>query len=249
VIHGPSALINNMTDVSADTEIRLALSEVAAYLPDEVVDYIVETIAAENDPSITYGTADAVEEAFAEWLVVDSIVDREEAKFAAEQLFGELTARGVIRGTAEVTTKKSRTDSQTSDSDSDAEGGNAEGSEITPSAGALILDEEIMLDDGQCLLCERIMPLTAHHLTPKETHRKYAKRGFSKDFLNTCIMICRPCHSAIHRFIDNETLASSYNTMDKLLTHEKVQRWIPYIAKQKTTTKADALNPKLRYRR
>lgn len=96
-------------------------------------------------------------------------------------------------------------------------------------------------DDGTCLLCERDMPLTFHHLIPRTTHKKMMKReNMDKKALNKGIMICRPCHSAIHRFIDEETMALEYNTLEKILEHEKVQAWIPYAAKQKTVSKEEA---------
>lgn len=108
-------------------------------------------------------------------------------------------------------------------------------------------------DDGTCVLCERDMPLTFHHLIPRTTHKKLAKRTMlDKKALNVGIMVCRPCHSAIHRFIDEETMALEYNTLEKLLTHEKVQKWIPYAAKLKVVPKEDAqkyANGILRYKK
>lgn len=52
-------------------------------------------------------------------------------------------------------------------------------------------------------------------------------------------MLCRPCHSAVHKFEDNKTLARDYNTLAKLLAHEKMPKWIAYISKQKASSKAD----------
>jgi len=105
------------------------------------------------------------------------------------------------------------------------------------------LDDEkvrIVIDLGCCVLCERDMPLTLHHLIPREVHDWYRKReGKSKDELHSGIMICRDCHSAVHKFEDNKTLAAEYSTLEKLLAHPKVQQWIPYIRKQRPTNKAD----------
>eukprot|EP00727_Mastigamoeba_balamuthi_P004021 m51a1_g13616 hypothetical protein (224) ;mRNA; f:34-998 len=105
------------------------------------------------------------------------------------------------------------------------------------------------LGPGECELCEREMPLTKHHLIPREMHARYAKRGHSKRELNTGISICRPCHSAVHRFWDNKTLASTYSTREALLETEQMAKWIPYIRKQHTTTKEDGRNHLLRYAR
>lgn len=94
------------------------------------------------------------------------------------------------------------------------------------------------LGDSDCLLCERAMPLTRHHLFPQELHHRLRKRGRSTAELQTCLMICRPCHSAIHRFITNREMASAYHTRESLLEHEAVQRWIPFIRKQRTVVRA-----------
>jgi len=61
----------------------------------------------------------------------------------------------------------------------------------------------------------------------------------TREQLHTGLMICRSCHSAIHSFIDNKTLAAEFNTLEKLLTHEKVQGWIPYIRKKRPISRGD----------
>ncbi|KAL0484590.1 hypothetical protein AKO1_011611 [Acrasis kona] len=108
-------------------------------------------------------------------------------------------------------------------------------------------------DDGECILCERVMPLTFHHLIPRCTHKKVNKHGeFTKKELNRGIMVCRPCHSALHRFIDEDTMANDYNTLDRLLEHENVQSWIPYASKLKEVSKSDASlyhSGKLKYKK
>jgi hypothetical protein len=35
-------------------------------------------------------------------------------------------------------------------------------------------DDGAYIEDGCCLLCERFMPLTKHHLVPRETHSWYS---------------------------------------------------------------------------
>lgn len=108
-------------------------------------------------------------------------------------------------------------------------------------------------DDGECVLCERVMPLTFHHLIPRTTHKKMMKKyEMTKKELNHGIMVCRPCHSAIHRFIDEESMALEYPTLEKLLEHEKVLSWIPYVRKQKAISKEEAAlyhNGILRYKK
>jgi len=94
-------------------------------------------------------------------------------------------------------------------------------------------------EEGGCLMCHRIMPLTRHHVIPRTLHTdKNFKKMFTKEQMQTTILICRPCHSMIHSVIDVKTMGKDYNTLEKLLSHEKVQKWIPYISKQKVRLKA-----------
>ncbi|EQC41603.1 hypothetical protein SDRG_01562 [Saprolegnia diclina VS20] len=85
-----------------------------------------------------------------------------------------------------------------------------------------------------CELCERAMNLTAHHLVPRQCHAKFLQRGFSREYLNRTILICRQCHSKIHATEDNKVLASEFNTLEKLLAHEAIARYVQYARKQKT---------------
>lgn len=73
---------------------------------------------------------------------------------------------------------------------------------------SLCLDWELSADDsrgdtqqGTCELCERLTRVTAHHLRPKEMHQRLLKKGFTREELAKCAMICRPCHSAVHRAV------------------------------------------------
>ncbi|KAK9762225.1 hypothetical protein K7432_012255 [Basidiobolus ranarum] len=110
-------------------------------------------------------------------------------------------------------------------------------------------EDEEFIPPGHCLLCARCMPLTFHHLVPKATHRQMLKKKiFSKEQLGEGITICRPCHSAIHRLITNEVLAIEFNTLDKLLDNESLQKWIKYAEKQRTVRKDHAIKG-LKYRK
>jgi hypothetical protein len=109
-------------------------------------------------------------------------------------------------------------------------------------------EEEI--PPGCCELCKRFMPLTFHHLVPKSTHKLVVKRKlFTKDEVNQRgIDICRPCHSSIHKLIDHKQMAFEYNSLEKLLEHEGVQKWIAWAEKQRTVAKDHAIRG-LRYHR
>lgn len=72
-------------------------------------------------------------------------------------------------------------------------------------------------------MCDREMPLTLHHMIPREVHEWYKNHhGKTKDQLHSGIMVCRDCHSAIHKFEDNKTLAAEYRTLETLMAHPKV---------------------------
>lgn len=109
---------------------------------------------------------------------------------------------------------------------------------------------EELLDRDQCELCERKMPLTAHHLIPRSLHTSLAKRGFfTLDEMRTRVaMICRPCHTQIHRLFDHKILALHHNTIEKLVESEEVTKWVRYARAQRGShLKAAKLG--LRYRR
>jgi hypothetical protein len=60
---------------------------------------------------------------------------------------------------------------------------------------------------------------------------KYAQ--MNKEYLNRCTLICRPCHSAVHGFESEKSLAANFNTIELLLADPRIQRWIGYISKQR----------------
>jgi 5-methylcytosine-specific restriction endonuclease McrA len=99
-------------------------------------------------------------------------------------------------------------------------------------------DDEEDLAPGLCAMCERPMPLTFHHLIPKSTHADMLKRGLcAKEDLTRGVRICRPCHSAVHSFHDNKTLAVKYNTLDALLELEEIRKFIKWISKRAVRTR------------
>lgn len=68
-----------------------------------------------------------------------------------------------------------------------------------------------------CPTCHRKTYLTFHHLIPRKVHRRaHFKKHFSKQDLNKGILICRQCHSGIHRFYDEMTLAKQFDSLEKL---------------------------------
>lgn len=100
-------------------------------------------------------------------------------------------------------------------------------------------DGEILGEDC-CLVCERVMRLTRHHLIPRQTHHSIQKKNKSKkeaaeiitkEQCNQTIAICRLCHSTIHRLFTNIELARTYNTLEALLSDERFFKYAQWASK------------------
>lgn len=98
---------------------------------------------------------------------------------------------------------------------------------------------------GVCQMCARTTRLTFHHLVPKETHHRYLGKGLPEGLLDEVpiaeptrhflhshgVLLCRPCHSTVHRFAPNGVLAQRFHTLERLLAQEPLQKWAKYAAK------------------
>lgn len=89
-------------------------------------------------------------------------------------------------------------------------------------------------DVAACELCGRSMSLTRHHLIPQSRHNKSrTRRKFSRDAMKSDIaMICRPCHSQIHRVFSNHELADYYHTIERIREHSEMQKFIAWVKKR-----------------
>jgi hypothetical protein len=87
----------------------------------------------------------------------------------------------------------------------------------------------------KCELCNREQTLTSHHLIPKQVHSKsWCKRMFTRlDMTKRRAELCRMCHKTIHKFFTHRELGETYNTVDKLLTNDKINDFIVWVKKQK----------------
>lgn len=84
-----------------------------------------------------------------------------------------------------------------------------------------------------CALCKRDVPTTFHHLIPRTLHStKWYKKTFTSDQLKAGEELCSDCHDAVHRFIPEKVLGKDYNTLEKLLSHEKVAGFVAWVAKR-----------------
>jgi hypothetical protein len=124
------------------------------------------------------------------------------------------------------------------------------------SRGEKEVEEEECVGPGECAICERYMKLTRHHLIPKATwarlesksRLKYLQHSFAhlnmdnpkairKTFQSQVIDICRHCHNHIHTTYDNWTLATSYNTLDRLVDDPAIAKFAKWANQQRVSNK------------
>lgn len=86
--------------------------------------------------------------------------------------------------------------------------------------------------DG-CEICAREhLPLTYHHLIPRQMHAKAVKRGWHSEWeLNKVAWLCRTCHSYVHRIASNEELAKELYSVEALLEREDVQKFAGWVGR------------------
>ncbi len=80
-----------------------------------------------------------------------------------------------------------------------------------------------MSENAICSLCEREMPngsYTSHHLVPK------AYKG------QETVDLHKICHDKIHHTFSESELARFYHTIDRLLTHEEIIKFVKWVRKQ-----------------
>lgn len=84
-----------------------------------------------------------------------------------------------------------------------------------------------------CEICERSwIPLSYHHLIPKQVHPKVLKRGWHEEWqLNSVAWLCRACHSFVHRIASNEELAREFWSIELLTAREDVQIWASWVGR------------------
>lgn len=89
-----------------------------------------------------------------------------------------------------------------------------------------------------CEMCDREFPLTFHHLIPKSFHkRKMVQKKFTPEERQQGIWICRSCHSAIHRFLDHHALVREYHTLEALMAHEELAKFVAWSRHQRGPNK------------
>lgn len=83
-------------------------------------------------------------------------------------------------------------------------------------------------------MCGRVVERrTRHHLIPRTRHgNKRVKRTFSREELNRTVPLCPACHRQIHRALTEKALEREYNTVQALLSHPDISRFVRWIEKK-----------------
>jgi hypothetical protein len=87
---------------------------------------------------------------------------------------------------------------------------------------------------GACGLCGRVVERrTRHHLIPRSRHgNKRVKRSFSREELQRTVLLCGACHRHIHRTLTEKELEREYNTVEALLSHPDICRFVRWIERK-----------------
>ncbi|KAG8533717.1 uncharacterized protein KY384_001458 [Bacidia gigantensis] len=90
-----------------------------------------------------------------------------------------------------------------------------------------------------CEICERDwIPLTYHHLIPRQVQAKAIKRGWHEEWrLESVAWLCRACHSFVHRLATNEELAKQWWSIEKLMDREDIQTWAKWVGRVRWKSK------------
>ena len=91
------------------------------------------------------------------------------------------------------------------------------------------------MDACVCELCKRAgTELTRHHLIPRARHRKgEIRRHFDKaELTGRLAMVCRACHKFVHTVLSERQLANEYNTVNQLLSHPEIARFVNWVEKR-----------------
>ena len=78
-----------------------------------------------------------------------------------------------------------------------------------------------------CSICQRLTPpkySEKHHLVPR------SKKG------TETIDVCCNCGDQVHKIFTNKDMDREYNTLEKLLAHSDVQKWVKWVNKQSSFT-------------
>ena len=90
---------------------------------------------------------------------------------------------------------------------------------------------------NRCDLCQREVKrgTTEHHLIPRAMHsNKWFKKRYSREQMRRTVPLCRDCHRAVHNLVPSEKqLGRELNTIEALLAHPEIAKFVGWIAKQR----------------
>ena len=77
--------------------------------------------------------------------------------------------------------------------------------------------------------------LNFHHLIPRTLHNnKFFEKRYDKEYMrHHGIWICKhTCHKQIHEFITEKEMGLTYNTLEKLMEHPEVKKYVEWRGKR-----------------
>ena len=85
----------------------------------------------------------------------------------------------------------------------------------------------------ECEICRRDwVPLTYHHLIPRQVHAKALKRRWHEEWrLNSVAWLCRACHNFVHGIASNEELARELWSIERLTARQDVQNFALWLSR------------------
>jgi hypothetical protein len=81
-----------------------------------------------------------------------------------------------------------------------------------------------------CELCRNEASHNFHHFIPRTLHsNKWFKKRYSRAEMQQGIQVCKACHGAIHDLVpDEKELGRHYNTLEKLLAHPEISKFVEW---------------------
>lgn len=81
-----------------------------------------------------------------------------------------------------------------------------------------------------CSLCTRVLQgnPSKHHLIPRHKNKKN-KKNFTREEVHKQANVCHPCHDQIHTLFTEKEFEYEFNTVEKLKSDERIQKWINFI--------------------
>ncbi|OYP36866.1 hypothetical protein CGZ80_07025 [Rhodopirellula sp. MGV] len=72
-------------------------------------------------------------------------------------------------------------------------------------------------------------------MIPRTCHRnKWFKKRYTRERMRQTVSLCHECHNCIHRFVPREKeLGRHFNTLESLLAHEQIGRFVEWVKNQK----------------